>query len=69
MNLLCNEYGVDTISSGSSIAFAMEAYEKGLLSKEDLSGIDLRWGNTEAILAVLRLILKQEGIGKLLGQE
>ena len=68
MNLLCNEYGVDTISSGSSIAFAMEAYEKGLLSKEDLGGIDLRWGNTEAILAVLRLILKQEGIGKLLGQ-
>ena len=68
MNLLCNEYGIDTISSGSSIAFAMEAYEKGMLSQEDLNGIDLTWGNTEAVLAVLRLILNQEGIGKLLGQ-
>ncbi len=68
MNLLCNEYGVDTISSGSAIAFAMEALEKGLLSKEDLGGINLTWGNIEAILAVLRLILNKEGIGDLLGQ-
>jgi aldehyde:ferredoxin oxidoreductase len=67
-NLLCNEYGVDTITVGAAIAFAMEAFEKGIINKEDTGGIDLQWGNIEAILAMIRLIANREGIGEILGQ-
>ena len=67
INMLCNEYGIDTISAGSAIAFAMEAYEKGILTKEDLDGIDLKWGDMDAILSILIKILNKEGIGELLG--
>ncbi|MFC2029651.1 aldehyde ferredoxin oxidoreductase family protein [Chloroflexota bacterium] len=66
MNLLCNQYGLDTISTSGSLAFAMEAYEKGLLTREEMGGLDLRWGNSEAMLAAIRAIAKREGIGKLL---
>jgi len=65
-NDICNRQGIDVISVGNVIAFAMECYEKGLISKEDLGGIDLRWGDSDAILACIELILKQEKIGKLL---
>jgi len=67
MNMLCNEYGIDTISAGSAIAFAMEAYEKGIITKEDTDGIGLKWGDEEAILSMLKKILNNEGFGKLLG--
>ena len=67
-NDLCNRYGVDTISTGVAIAFAMEAYEKGLINKEDTGGIELKWGSAEAMLAMVHQIGKREKIGALLGQ-
>jgi aldehyde:ferredoxin oxidoreductase len=65
---LCNIYGLDTISCGSTIAFAMECYEKGLITKEDTGGIELTWGNKEALVKVVEQIALGEGVGKLLGQ-
>lgn len=59
-NELCNEYGFDTISAGSTIAWAMECYENGLLSPEDLDGVQLTWGSGGAIVEVL----KQMGEGR-----
>jgi aldehyde:ferredoxin oxidoreductase len=67
-NELCNRYGLDTISVGGVIAFAMECYENGLLNKKDADGIDLTWGNHEALVAVVKKIGKREGIGELLGK-
>ncbi|MGB9586039.1 MAG: aldehyde ferredoxin oxidoreductase C-terminal domain-containing protein, partial [Anaerolineales bacterium] len=65
---LCNELGLDTISTGSAIAFAMECYEKGLLTKEDCQGLDLRWGNAEILPSLLRMIAYRQGIGDLLAE-
>ncbi|MBK5244972.1 MAG: aldehyde ferredoxin oxidoreductase family protein [Eubacteriaceae bacterium] len=67
-NMLCNEQGVDVISAGAGITFAMEAYEKGILTKEELGGIDLKWGDQDAMQALLTLIMNKEGIGALLGE-
>lgn len=67
-NEVCNEYGVDVISTGSMISWAMECYDKGIITKEDTDGIELTWGNHEAIIALLYKIVNQEGIGKVLGQ-
>ena len=68
MNDLCNRYGLDTISTSSVIAFAMEAYEKGLLSAAQTGGLELTWGNAEAIIDAIHAIARCEGIGELLGQ-
>ncbi|MBR2578235.1 MAG: aldehyde ferredoxin oxidoreductase family protein [Erysipelotrichaceae bacterium] len=65
-NNLCNEYGVDTISTGSTIAWAMEAYNEGALTKEDLDGIELNWGDPDAIVAICEKICKGEGCGAIL---
>ena len=65
-NELCNEYGFDTISMGATISWAMECYENGVLSKQELDGIELTWGNGDAIVAVAERICKNEGIGKIL---
>ena len=67
-NELCNRYGLDTISTGVVIAFAMEAYEKGLISKKDTGGIELKWGNGKALVKMIEKIAKREDIGKLLGE-
>ncbi|MEM1994847.1 MAG: aldehyde ferredoxin oxidoreductase family protein [Nitrososphaerales archaeon] len=67
-NNLCNEYGLDTISAGGVIAFAMECFEKGILSEEDTKGVKLRFGEGEALLDVLRMIGEREGIGNLLAE-
>lgn len=55
-NQLCNEYGFDTISAGSTIAWAMECFENGLITPEELDGIHLNWGKGEAIVDVLKLM-------------
>jgi len=68
MNDLCNRYGMDTISTSSAIAFAMEAYEKGLLSREDTGGIDLVWGDAGAMIATIHAIARREGLGELLAR-
>ena len=65
-NELCNDYGLDTISAGNTIAFAIEAFEKGLLSEAALDGIRPVWGDGEAIVQLLHKIGKREGIGELL---
>ncbi len=64
-NELCNRLGVDTLSCGSAIAFAMEAYEKGLLTDEDV-GYPLPWGDAQAMLRMVRDIGLCEGFGRLL---
>jgi aldehyde:ferredoxin oxidoreductase len=66
MNDLCNRYGLDTISTSGAIAFAMEAYEKGLISEEQTGGLDLTWGNAEAMIEAIHGIAHREGIGELL---
>ena len=66
LNDLCNRYGLDTISTSSAIAFAFEAYERGLLRKEDADGLELTWGNAEAALALVKRIAYREGLGDLL---
>jgi aldehyde:ferredoxin oxidoreductase len=63
---LCNALGIDTIATGVSIAFAMEAFERGMLTLEDTEGIDLRFGNADAMLACIEKIAYQEGFGKFL---
>ena len=65
-NELCNLYGFDTISAGATIAFAMECYEKGILSKSETDGIELTWGNADAMIKVLEKMGRREGIGDLL---
>jgi len=68
-NELCNKYSLDTISTGASIAFAMECYENGLLTKEDCDGIDLKFGNAEAVLELIdRIAFRKGNIGNLLAE-
>jgi len=67
-NDLCNRYGIDTISTGVTIAWAIESFEKGLLTKEDTSGLELRWGDPETVLSLIKMIGERKGFGKLLGE-
>ncbi len=66
-NELCNRYGLDTIETGNAIAFGMEAYERGLITKED-TGIELTWGNPYALVEMVNQIGTRTGIGEVLGQ-
>jgi aldehyde:ferredoxin oxidoreductase len=66
VNHLCNSYGVDTISAGTVIAFAIECYENGLITKKDTGGIELTWGNHKAIVAMTEKLVKREGFGDIL---
>ncbi len=65
---LCTGYGMDTISTGNICAFAMELFERGLLTKEDTGGLELQFGNQEAMIELIHFIGKKEGIGKILGE-
>lgn len=65
-NDLCNEYGLDTISTGTTVAWAMECFENGVLTREELDGIELRWGDGNAIVAITEKIAKGEGVGAVL---
>ena len=67
-NAMCSAYGLDTISTGMSISFAMECSERGLLTKEQIGGLDLRFGSAEAVLELVELIAHKQGIGELLAQ-
>jgi len=67
-NELCQRFTLDTISTGSVIAFAMECFENKLLTKLDTNGIDLTFGNAEAMLHMVEMIAKREGIGDLLAE-
>ncbi len=65
-NSLSNDYGLDTISTGAVIGYAMEAYEKGLLSGYDTKEVDLSWGSRDGLLKMIRLIAERKGVGDLL---
>lgn len=67
-NELCGAYALDTISTGSVIALAMECFERGFLKVEDTGGIDFKFGNAQAMLQAIELITKREGIGNLLAE-
>ncbi|HBX70742.1 MAG TPA: aldehyde:ferredoxin oxidoreductase [Chloroflexi bacterium] len=67
-NQLCNLYGVDTISCGATIAWAMEAFEAGLLTTEDTGGLELRFGDHEMMTRLVEMIAHREGFGALLAE-
>ena len=67
-NQLCNAYGLDTISTGGTIAWLMEAFEKELLGTADTGGIDVRFGDAETMVRLVELIARREGIGDLLAE-
>lgn len=67
-NELCQKYAIDTISTGTTISFAMECYEHGLLTKKDTGGIDLSFGNADSMLKVIELIGEKRGLGLLLAK-
>jgi aldehyde:ferredoxin oxidoreductase len=67
-NQLCNMYGLDTISCGGTISFAMECYEHKLLSKKDTGGLELKFGNGETMLKMIEMIAYRKGIGDLLAE-
>jgi aldehyde:ferredoxin oxidoreductase len=66
LNDRLNRAGMDTISAGATIAFAMECYERGILTKADTDGLELTWGNTEAMAALVEKMIAREGIGDIL---
>ncbi|MEM5774430.1 MAG: aldehyde ferredoxin oxidoreductase C-terminal domain-containing protein, partial [Anaerolineaceae bacterium] len=61
-----NRAGMDSISAGSTVAFAMELYEQGRLTLADTGGLDLRWGNVEAVKGLIEQMIAREGLGDLL---
>ncbi len=65
---ICDDLGIDTISAGSTIGFAYELYEKGILSKKDTDGLELTYGNHQAMVELVRKIGMREGIGDLLAE-
>ncbi len=67
-NQTCNALGLDTIGVGTTIAFAMECYENGLLTKEDTGGLELKFGNAEAMMKMVEMIGRREGLGDLLAE-
>ena len=67
-NALCNAYSLDTISTGVAIAFGMECFERGLLTLKDTDGIELRFGNGDALVQMVEKIARREGIGDLLAE-
>jgi len=67
-NELCNRFGLDTISTGGVIGFGMEVYEKGLIDREDTGGVELQWGNAEALIEMIKMIAQKKGLGEILGK-
>ena len=68
LNLLCDDLGIDTISTGGAISWAMECFEKGILTLADTDGLDLRFGNSEAVLQLIPMIAHRQGFGALLAE-
>jgi len=66
INEICNRYGVDTISAGAVIAFAIECYENGLIEERDTNGLELTWGNHEAIVTMAERLAQRVGFGDVL---
>jgi len=66
MDEMCDAYGLDTVSTGVTLAFAMECYEKGIITEEEMDGIDLHFGNSQAMIAMIEKIVRREGFGDVL---
>ncbi|MGQ9843319.1 MAG: aldehyde ferredoxin oxidoreductase family protein [Spirochaetota bacterium] len=66
INELCNRAGIDTISAGTAVAFAIECYEHGIITKKDTGGLELGWGKSKEILTLTEMIINREGIGNIL---
>jgi len=66
LNDLCNRAGIDTISVGGTVAFAIECFANGILNKDDTGGLELTWGNSKAIIELVKMIINREGIGDIL---
>ncbi len=66
--LVCDEHGFDTMNAGGCVSLAMECFEKGIITLEDTGGIELRFGNGAALVAVLRLMAERKGIGDILAE-
>jgi len=67
-NLLCDDFGLDTISAGNTIAFAMECYEKGILNEKDTNGLKLRFGDVDAEVEMVKRIAHRKGLGNILAE-
>ena len=67
-NHLVNSYGLDTLETGSMIAWAMELYEKGILTNKDTDGLELRFGNDEAVIEMVHRIARRQGLGDILAE-
>ena len=67
-NELCNAHSIDVISAGVSIGFAMECFERGLITEEDTDGLDLHFGNGQALVDLIGMIARREGFGNLVAQ-
>jgi len=65
---LCDALGLDTISTGSAIGFAMELFQRGIITKEDTGGLELRWGDHQVMLDLIRKIAARDGFGRLRGE-
>jgi len=68
LNQICNQYGIDTISCGATVAFAMECFENGLIGPGDTGGLELSFGNTEAVIRLVEMIGEREGFGDILAE-
>jgi len=67
-NYVCDQLGIDTMTTGSTIAWAMEMTERGLLSKEEADGLDFTWGNADVLVPTIEKIAARDGIGDLLAE-
>jgi aldehyde:ferredoxin oxidoreductase len=67
-NYLCNDYGLDTISTGSTIAFSMECFEKGILTKEHTDGMEINFGDSDLIVQLVEKIARRDGIGDMMAE-
>ncbi len=66
VNEILNRAGMDSISAGNTVAFAIECYENGVITKEDTDGLELRWGNTDAIVSLVKKMVTRDGFGDVL---
>lgn len=68
LNWLCDRYGLDSISTGGTISFAMELWEKGIINEKDTDGLDFSWGNKETIIEMVHRIAARKGFGNILAE-
>jgi aldehyde:ferredoxin oxidoreductase len=66
LNEMCNRSGLDTISAGTALAFAMECFENGAITESDMDGIPLQWGNAEAMITMVEKMIVRQGFGDIL---